>query len=292
MDEVRKLAREKRPKLMLVGTTAYPFIFDFAAFRQIADEIGAWLVADISHITGLVVAGEHPSPVPWADVVMSTTHKTFRGPRGAMILVTERGLQKDAELGKKIDKAVFPGLQGGPHNATTAAIAVAAGEAMRPEYKAYGVQVRKNATALAEGLLKEGWQLVGGGTQNHLLVLDLSNLGEGMGTQVAWAMNVAGMYANKNTVPQEPCSPMWPSGIRLGTPLVTTRGMKEAEMTQIATWISQVIRVVKTEKLPSQPQQRRSFIKEFKERMAENRELVAIRAEVEAVATRFPLFQW
>ena len=195
--------------------------------------MGAFLIADISHVTGLIVAGEHVSPVPYADVVMTTTHKTFRGPRGAMIMVTPRGMEKDPKMGKKIDAAIIPGLQGGPHNATTAGIAIAAAEAMRPEFTAYAKQIKLNAMALANRLMKNGLQLVGGGTETHLMVIDLTNKGIGLGTQVSFAMDVAGIYANRNTVPGEQGSPFFPSGIRIGTPLVTTRGMKQAEMVKI-----------------------------------------------------------
>jgi len=250
------------------------------------------LMADISHITGLVVAGEHPSPVPHADVIMSTTHKTFRGPRGAMIMVTERGLERDLKLGNKIDSAIIPGLQGGPHNATTAGIAIAAAEAMRPEFKTYGQQVMKNAQVLAESLQNEGLKLVGDGTDNHLMLIDLTPQGFGLGTQVAFAMDVAGMYANRNSIPHEPCSPFYPSGIRLGTPLVTTRGMKEAEMKQIAGWISQVVKLVKEDELPEERKERSGFVKEFRKKIENNEELLKIRQEVTAMAKKFPLFKW
>lgn len=291
-DQVRKLAHEHKPKLMIIGNTAYPFIMDFEKFREIADEVGAWVLADISHVTGLVVAGEHPSPVPYADVVMSTTHKTFRGPRGAMILVTQRGLDRDPQLASKIDQAVFPALQGGPHNATTAGIAIAAAEAARPEFKQYGQQIRKNATALAEALQKHGIKLVGDGTETHLMLMDLTNYSDGMGLQVAFAMDVAGIYANRNTVPHEPLSPFYPSGVRLGTPMVTTRGMKEAEMEQIAGWIARVVEEVKDEVLPSEKEARRAFIKDFRARALKNKNLLAIRKEVEAMASKYPLFTW
>ncbi|MDQ3008117.1 MAG: serine hydroxymethyltransferase [bacterium] len=291
-DEVRALALEHKPKVIIAGTTAYPFILDFSQFRSIADEVGAWLVADISHITGLVVAGEYPSPVAAADVIMSTTHKTFRGPRGAMILVTDRGLARDPELGKKIDSAIIPGLQGGPHNATTAGIAIAAEEAHRPAFKSYAQQVKKNAQALAAALMELELELVGSGTETHLLVLDLSKFGVGLGTQVAFAMDVAGMYANRNTVPDEKGSPFYPSGIRLGTPLVTTRGMKEPEMKQIATWIKRVIDVVVGQQLPTDKVERRQFLKKFKQEAAFNSELLSIREEVKKMAERFPLFKW
>lgn len=290
--EVEKLAKAHQPKVIYCGTTAYPFTLDFARFREIADQVGAWLVADISHITGLIVAGEHPSPVPQVDVIMSTTHKTFRGPRGAMIMVTERGLKRDPDLGKKIDAAIIPGLQGGPHNATTAAIAIAAGEAMRPEFTHYAQQVRKNAEVLAQSLMAQGIKLVGQGTENHLMVLDLTDKGYGIGTQVAYALDVAGIYANRNSIPHEPCSPFYPSGVRIGTPLVTTRGMKEKDMEQIAQWIVQVIELVKDQELPQEREKRSAFIKQFRQGAAKNKELLAIRREVTTFAQKFPLFTW
>lgn len=291
-DQVRELAHQHKPKLMIIGNTAYPFVMDFKKFREIADEVGAWVLADISHVTGLVVAGEHPSPVPHVDVVMSTTHKTFRGPRGAMILVTQRGLDRDPKLAERIDQAVFPALQGGPHNATTAGIAIAAAEAATPEFKKYGQQVRKNADALAAALKEHGLKLVGDGTETHLMLVDLTNYSDGMGLQVAFAMDVAGMYANRNTVPHEPLSPFYPSGVRLGTPMVTTRGMKEAEMKQIAGWIARVVEEVKDEVLPAEKEARRAFIKDFRARALKNKNLLAIRKEVEAMASKFPLFRW
>ncbi len=291
-DEMRRLALEHKPKIIVAGTTAYPFTLEFDKFRQIADEVGAWLMADISHITGLVVGGEHPSPVPHVDVIMSTTHKTFRGPRGAMIMVTERGLKRDPELGKKIDAAIIPGLQGGPHNATTAAIAIAAAEAMRPEFKKYVKQIRLNATALAEALKKNGLTLVGGGTENHLMLIDLSAISPGLGTQVAFAMDVAGIYANRNTVPNEPVSPFYPSGIRIGTPLVTTRGMKESEMVKLAGWIAEVVELVKHHTLPSEKTERAAFLKKFRAEAEAMPELQKIREEVKQLASQYPLFTW
>lgn len=291
-EALRELALKHKPKLIIAGTTAYPFVLDFAKFAEIADEVGAYLLADISHITGLVIAGEHPSPVPYAHIIMSTTHKTFRGPRGAMIMVTDRGLKKDPELAEKIDKAVFPALQGGPHNETTAAIAIAAEEASLPEFKVYGQQIRKNADTLASELKKSGLKLVGDGTDNHLILLDLTPFGEGFGTQVAFAMDVAGIYANRNTIPNEPCSPFYPSGVRIGTPLVTTRGMKEQEMTKIAQWIARIVDHIKGEQLPADKAERKAFLKDFKARMLEDKTLLAIRAEVKETAKAFPLFTW
>lgn len=291
-DQLRELAIKHQPKLIIAGTTAYPFVLEFDKFRQIADEVGAWLMADISHITGLVVAGEHLDPTPYVDVIMSTTHKTFRGPRGAVIMVTARGLERDPELGSKIDAAIIPGLQGGPHNATTAGIAIAAAEASRPEFKQYAHQVRQNAEALATSLKKRGLTMVGGGTENHLILIDLTDQGFGLGTQVAFALDVAGIYANKNTIPNEPCSPFYPSGLRIGTPLVTTRGMKEREMEQIAAWIAQVVELVKKHQLPKKQSERNSFIKQFKKEMKNDAVLLKIRTEVTALASTFPLFQW
>ncbi|MCA9369777.1 MAG: serine hydroxymethyltransferase [Pseudomonadales bacterium] len=292
-DEVRSLARKHKPKVIVAGNTAYPFELDFKTFRDIADEVGAWLVADISHVTGLVIGGQHSSPVPHADVIMSTTHKTFRGPRGAMILVTERGVKKDSKLPQKIDSAIIPGLQGGPHNATTAAIAIAAEEATKPEYKQYTKRIRANATALAESLLSAGIQLVGGGTQTHLMVLDFSSIRPELGSQIAIALNAAGIYANKNTVPTEQGSPFYPSGVRIGTPLVTTRGMGVVQMHQIADWIARVVEWVATgSTLPEEKQQRASFLNDYRAHTAADTTLQAVRQEVKEVATQFPLFSW
>ncbi len=289
-DEMKQLAKQHKPKVIVAGITAYPFLLDFKKFREVADEVGAWLVADVSHITGLILGGEHSSPVPDVDVIMTTTHKTFRGPRGAMILVTERGLKRDPELGSKMDSAVIPGLQGGPHNATTAGIAIAAAEATTPGYKRYIRQIRKNADALAKSLMDNGLKLVGGGTQNHLMLIDLTEFSDGLGTQAAYAMDVAGMYANRNTIPYEPCSPFYPSGLRLGTPLVTTRGMKEAEMEQIGEWITRVVEHVKTAKLPKAKEERPAFIAKFKKQADQDEILLTIRQEVTTLAKKFPLF--
>jgi glycine hydroxymethyltransferase len=289
-DQVLALAKKHQPKVIVAGNTAYPFELDFKKFRQIADEVDAWLVADISHITGLVISQDHMSPVPYADVVMTTTHKTFRGPRGAMILVTEQGMGRDKSLADKIDKAVFPGLQGGPHNETVAAIGIAAKEAAGKKFQAYGHQIKKNAQALAEALIEQGLKLVGDGTETHLMLLDLTPIGFGLGTQAAFAMDVAGIYANKNTIPNEPCSPFYPSGVRLGTPLVTTRGMKEADMRKIAVWIARVVDVIKDESLPQKKGERGNFIKEFKAKYQANSELLAIAQEVKTFTQNYKLF--
>jgi len=232
-DAIRDLARRERPRMIVTGATAYPRQFDFKAFAEIAKEVDAYLLADISHIAGLVVAGAHPDPVPHADVVMTTTHKSLRGPRGAMILCRN-------EVAEKIDKAVFPGLQGGPHNHTTAAIAVALKEAATPDFRAYGHQIVRNAKALAAGLLERGFDLVSGGTDNHLLLIDLTNK-KVIGKKAAQALDRAGIIGNYNTVPFDPRKPFSPSGLRLGTPSVTSRGMAEADMDTIAGWIDEVI---------------------------------------------------
>jgi glycine hydroxymethyltransferase len=233
MDEVRKLAKEHRPKLLWCGTTAYPRILDFKAFREIADEVGAILVADIAHIAGLVCGGAHPSPIGVADIVTSTTHKTFRGPRGGMIMAKK-------EHANAIDRAVFPGLQGGPHNHTTAGIAVAAHEALRPTFKAYAHSIVDNAKALAEALIARGFKLTTGGTDNHLIVIDLTNKNVS-GKQAAQALDKAGIVLNYNAVPFDPRKPFDPSGVRLGTPAVTSRGMGKDVMVDLAAWIDRVV---------------------------------------------------
>jgi glycine hydroxymethyltransferase len=232
-DAVRDLARKERPKIIVAGATAYPRQFDFRLFGEIAKEVGAYFMADISHIAGLIVAGAHPDPVPYADVVTTTTHKTLRGPRGAMILSRE-------EVADKIDKAVFPGLQGGPHNHTTAAIGVALKEAATPAFKEYAHQVVRNAQAMAAELMSHGFDLVSAGTDNHLILIDLTNKNV-IGKKAAKALDSAGIVTNYNTVPFDPRKPFSPSGIRLGTPSVTSRGMGENEMRQIARWIDQVV---------------------------------------------------
>jgi glycine hydroxymethyltransferase len=285
--EFRRLALAEKPKVIIIGTTAYPFKLDFAKFAEVADEIGAYLVADISHITGLIIAGAHPDPVPYAHIVMTTTHKTLRGPRGAMILVTEKGLTKDIDLGKKIDQAVFPGLQGGPHNNVTAGIAVALQEAMTAEYKEYGQQVVRNARVLADRLMERELKLVGNGTENHLMIIDLRDWGGG--TQLAYAMAQAGLYANKNTVPNEPNSPFYPSGVRLGTPAVTTRGMGEKEMVQIADWIADIENLTKQFALPPEKSERTALFKKARAWAQMSDELKAIRADVKRLCDRFPL---
>ncbi|MBX6721990.1 MAG: serine hydroxymethyltransferase [Dactylosporangium sp.] len=233
MDHVRDLARAEQPKMIICGGTAIPRTIDFPAFAEIAREVGALLVADIAHIAGLIAAGAHPSPVGYADVISTTTHKTLRGPRGAMLMTT-------AEHATAIDKAVFPGLQGGPHNHTTAGIAVALHEAAQPSFVEYAHQIVANAKALAAALVERGFDLVSGGTDNHLILIDLTNKGI-EGKPAAKALDRAGIELNFNTVPYDPRKPWNPSGIRLGTPAITTRGLREEHMPAVAAWIDAAI---------------------------------------------------
>ena len=225
-DSVEKLAKEHKPKMIIAGASNYSKIIDFKRFREIADEVGAYLLVDIAHIAGLVATGVHPSPVPYADFVTTTTHKTLRGPRGGIIMCKE-----EHALG--IDKAVFPGIQGGPLEHIIAGKAIALLEALKPEFKAYAEQIVKNAKALANGLMNEGLDIVGGMTENHLMTLDLRRQ-EKTGKDIANVLEIVGITANKNTVPNDPQSPFVTSGIRLGTPAVTTRGFKEEDLDEVA----------------------------------------------------------
>jgi glycine hydroxymethyltransferase len=254
-DAIRKEAKEFRPKMMISGFSAYPRKFDFKAFQEICDEVEAYHMSDIAHIAGLVAGGVHQSPVPFADVVTTTTHKTLRGPRGAMIMCKHEDkyhdlYHKDAvmkdgtpkKLSQLIDFRVFPGLQGGPHDHVNAAKAVAFAEALKPEFKDYAKQIVLNAKAMADSLMEEGIKLVTDGTDNHLILVDLRPSGfQGKGKEVQNALDEAGITVNKNSIPYEPASPFNPSGIRLGTPAVTTRGMKESEMKVIAEGMAKVI---------------------------------------------------
>ena len=262
-DELEKMARECRPALIVAGASAYSRIIDFERFRKIADEVGAKLMVDMAHIAGLVAAGLHPSPLPWADITTTTTHKTLRGPRGGMIL-TSRGEQ----YGKTINSKVFPGMQGGPLMHVIAAKAVAFGEALRPEFKDYQAQIIKNAKVLASCLTDAGYELVSGGTDNHLMLLDLTTK-DITGKDAEHALDLAGITVNKNTVPFETRSPFVTSGVRIGTAALTTRGMKEADMEKVGGWIVDVLANTTNES-----------------------RLAAIRGEVEAFACRFPLFAW
>ncbi|MFG0298753.1 MAG: serine hydroxymethyltransferase, partial [Phycisphaerales bacterium JB047] len=260
-ESVRKAAHEHKPKVILCGYSAYPRVIDFAKFREIADEVGAYLMADIAHIAGLVAAGVHPSPFPHAHVVTTTTHKSLRGPRGGLIMTN------DEDLNKLINRNVFPGVQGGPLMHIITAKAVAFGEALKPEFKAYQQQVVKNAQALANALIGHGFRITSGGTDNHLMLVDLTvKDSELTGKDAEKWLEQAGLITNKNGIPDDPRPPMITSGIRLGTPATTTRGFKEPEMTQIADWFNRVIESKGDEGL-----------------------IAAIRDEVTALCERFPL---
>lgn len=232
-DEVERLALEHRPRMIIVGASAYSRIFDFPRFRKIADRVGAYLMADIAHIAGLVAAGEHPNPVPYADFVTTTTHKTLRGPRGGMIMCREK-------YARAVDKQIFPGIQGGPLMHVIAAKAVSFKEALQPEFRDYQRQVVKNARALADVLVKDGFRIVSGGTDNHLMLVDLTPKGM-TGKEAEEALDAAGITCNKNSIPYDQKPPVAPSGIRLGTPIVTTRGMREPEMKIIGDLICEVL---------------------------------------------------
>ncbi len=258
-DEVAKLAQEHKPKLIVVGASAYPREIDFAAFRKVADSVGAVVMVDMAHIAGLVAAGVHSDPVPYAEFVTTTTHKTLRGPRGGMILCTE-------EWGKKLNSNIFPGIQGGPLMHVIAAKAVAFKEVLQPEFKEYAQQVVKNAQALAGGLVERGYKLVSGGTDNHLMLVDFTGT-EITGKVAERALEDAGITVNKNAVPFDTRSPFVTSGIRIGTPATTTRGLKEAEMVQVAEWIDRALNNIEN---PA--------------------ELEKIKSEVKTLCQRFPLY--
>jgi glycine hydroxymethyltransferase len=258
-DTIHSLAKEHRPKILLAGYSAYPRFLDFAKFREIADDVGATLVVDMAHFAGLVAGDAHPSPVPFAHYTTSTTHKTLRGPRGGIILCNE-------ESAKAINSRIFPGIQGGPLEHVIAAKAVAFGEALKPEFKTYAAQVVANAKALAEAMLSEGFDLVTGGTDNHLILVDLTNK-QISGKDAEHALDHAGITVNKNTVPNETRSPFVTSGVRIGTPALTTRGMKESEMRQIARWIGRVVSGATDEKA-----------------------LAAVRSEVRELCAQFPIY--
>jgi len=263
MDEVRDLALAERPKLIFCGGTAIPRTIDFPAFAEIAKEVGAVLVADIAHIAGLVAGGAHPSPVGHAQIISTTTHKTLRGPRGAMLM-------SDAEHAKALDKAVFPGLQGGPHNHTTAGIAVALAEAARPEFREYAANVVANAKALAEAMAARGFDLVSGGTDNHLILTDVTGKGIA-GKPLAKALDRAGIELNYNTVPFDPRKPFDPSGLRLGTAAVTTRGLGVDQMPQIAEWLDRTVTAAND---------------------ADETAIAAIAAEVKELLAAYPMPGW
>lgn len=287
LDEVKRLAQENKPKVIVCGGTAIPRTIPFKEFAQIADEVGAYLLADISHIAGLVAGGQHESPVPYAHLVMTTTHKTLRGPRGAMIMVTQKGLDKDADLAEKIDKAIIPGLQGGPHLNSIAGIGIALLEASKPEFKDYAAKVVNNAKTLAQELAAKNIKLVSGGTDNHLILVDLTPTGPGRGMFLDLALERIGLIANRNMIPGDPSTPFYPSGLRLGTPAATTRGMGETEMKQIANWITRVIEHIKDYQLPTEKEARLALIKQFKESLKTDTWYESLRNEVKEMCGKF-----
>lgn len=288
-DAILKLAKKEKPKLIICGFTAYPKIINFKKFAEVADAVGAYLMADISHIAGLVATGVHPSPVKYAHIVTTTTHKTLRGPRGAIIMVTDKGLKKDPDLGKKIDSAIIPGLQGGPHDNQTAAIAVALKEASSPSFKKYANQIVLNSKALARELNKYGFNLISGGSENHLILIDLRNKNVD-GATAAIALEVAGIVLNKNGVPFDDSPPFYPAGIRLGTPAITTRGLKEKDMSQVAKWMNDAISEVEGKPLPKDKEERSEYWKKFKVEIWKNKKLLSIGSEVKAFTKKYPIY--
>lgn len=287
-EKIRAMALEHKPKLIWVGASAYPREIDFAQFAKIADEVGAYLAADIAHIAGLVAAGVHPSPVAHAHIITTTTHKTLGGPRGGMIMVTQKGLDKDADLAKKIDQSIFPGLQGGPHNHQIAGIGAALKEASTPEFKTRMEQVVKNTKALAEHLLSAGFELVSGGSDNHLILM---NCGKGRGVFMQDALDIAGITLNKNTIPQDPSSPFYPSGIRFGTPIMTTRGLQETEMVKVAEWFARVRDEVADFTMPEDKKERVEVLKKFDAFIRDSKVLAEVRKEVAEMCQEFPLYR-
>jgi len=270
-DELEATAEREKPKVIIGGGSAYPRLWDFARMRQIADKVGAWYIFDMAHIAGLVAGGVHPSPVPHAHITTTTTHKTLRGPRAGLIIAGKDfqvGAKPEQTIGKEIDRAVFPGQQGGPLMHIVAAKAVAFAEALRPEFRTYAAQIVSNAKALAEALQAAGFRLVSGGTDNHLMLVDVFEKGV-LGSEAEAALGKAGITVNKNSIPWDTNPPLKPSGVRVGTPALTTRGMKEPEMRQIAAWIARAL-----------------------EQRNDDAALDRIRGEVAEMANQFPLYAW
>lgn len=280
-DQIEKQAKEVKPKLLISGGTAYPREIDHKRMGEIAHSIGAYYLADVSHEAGLIAGGANSSPFPYADVVMMTTHKTLRGPRGAMIFSKK-------ELSAAIDQSVFPSIQGGPHEHTIAGIAVALGEAKTPAFTSYAKQVVVNAQVLSKLFVDAKLDVVSGGTDKHLVLIDLRSIGASAWV-VAWALEYASIIVNRNTVPFDTGSSIYPSGIRLGTPTVTTRGMKEKEMKQIGIWIVQVIKEVSHYHLPDAKEERKEFLSTVKKEIIANAQLMKIRDDVKRLCEKFPL---
>ena len=286
---MEKLAKKERPKIIIAGITSYPRTLNFRRFAQIAKKVDAYLMADVAHVAGLILAGVYPNPVPYCHIINTTTHKTLRGARGALIMVTKKGLRKDPDLPVKIDRAVFPGLQGGPHMNNIAGIAVALKEASKPSFKKYGRQVVENATTLAKALKKHGFNLVSGGTDSHLILINLQNF-DILGKTAAWALEEAGIILNYNAIPYDPQPPFYASGIRLGTPGVTSRGMKEKEMEKIGLWIHQVIEKVSQTKKQMKINTLEEREKETRlEIIAKTKTIKQIKSAVKDLCRKFPI---
>ena len=281
-DEIEKLAKEHKPKLILSGFTAYPRIIDFKRMHDIAKSVGAISMADISHISGLIIGGEHPSPFPFTDVVTTTTHKTLRGPRGAIIFCKE-------EYAEAIDRAVFPGMQGGPHEHTIAGIAVALKETQDPSFKGWAAQVVKNARVVAEELRTHGLRLISGGTDNHLMLIDFRPFGPGRGVFVEKALEAANISTNKSPIPNDPSPPYYPSGLRLGTPAVTSRGMKEKEMKEVGRLIARIVKEFAVTPLPDDKEKRIQALKDFKASLKKHPVIEEVRTAVKKLASGFPV---
>ncbi|KKR31763.1 MAG: Serine hydroxymethyltransferase [Candidatus Gottesmanbacteria bacterium GW2011_GWC2_39_8] len=289
-EELEKLAKKIKPKIIWSGGTAYTKVFKWEKYAEIADRVGAYFVADISHIAGLVAGGAHPSPVPFAHLVMTTTHKTLRGPRGAMIMITKKGLEKDPTLPKKVDFSVFPGHQGGPHMNKIAGIAVCLKEALNPSFKSYAKQIVKNSQKLASELIKFDFKLVGGGSENHMVWIDLRNKNlEGWHAHVT--LEEAHIYGNKQTIPFDTKSPFYPSGYRIGTPAITTRGMKEKEMVIIAGFINEGIEIAQELNMPdigsTDHDKDQKARKRFKDLLKKDKELAKLRNRVIKFSKKF-----
>ncbi len=286
---IEKLALKHKPKILVAGITAYPLQVDWAKFADIADKVNAYLMTDVAHLSGLIVSGAYPSPAPHAHIITTTTHKTLRGPRGAMILVTEKGLKKNADLAKTIDSAVFPRLQGGPHINSIAGIGVALKEAMTDRFKKYGAQVVKNSQTLAEELNKMDYKLVAGGSNTHLILIDLQNKNV-IGNLAAEALEAANVVLNRNSVPFDPNPPFYPSGIRMGTPGITSRGMKEKEMIKLAGWINDVIEDVaeikKKQKISFEQEKKKAVRKNI---IAKSKKVKEVKTKVLDLCKRFPV---
>lgn len=288
-DAIEKMALTEKPKIIIAGVTAYPPQVDWKRFAEIADKVGAYLLADISHLSGLIASGAYPSPVPYAHIIMTTTHKTLRGPRGAMIMVTDKGMKKDPEIDKKINKAVFPGLQGGPHINNIAGIAVALKEASSAKYKKYAQQIMKNAKVLAQTLKEHDFNLISGGTASHLILVDLSNKNV-IGNLTAEALEAANIVLNRNAVPFDTKPPFYPSGIRMGTPGITSRGMKEPEMKKIGLWINEVVedvsRIKKEMKIEFE-QEKKAVVRQ--KIIARSKKIKEVKKQVLALCKKFPI---